>query len=114
MDNDKVRVNLYFKKDQYRILKSKLALEGKSVSGLLRTWIDKYLSNNTITQQHTAEQKPIEPPELNAETSQFNQGYIGIGKKGTKLKKKTSKQDKCPHLILLGGVCMPCGGLAKL
>lgn len=58
---DKVRVSLYLNQKQYRTLKSKLALEGKSVSSLIGMWIDKYLNNNIITQQHNNTPEEVKP-----------------------------------------------------
>lgn len=30
------------------------------------------------------------------------------------IQQKQKQNSKCPHFIAIGGVCIPCGGLAKL
>ena len=93
------KVAIFISDELYHKFKVKLAEEQISISKKLASWIEKYLSNNTLHTPSTPStpQKTLEPND-NVNPSQFTNGYSTIGKKETKPIKKEAENEKlCIH-----------------
>ena len=92
MDEKYIRVGVYLSQNQYRLLRSKLVLEGNNISSKFREWIDKYLDKELTSMG------PI------------RKTYHGTGKDlyAVPSKRKINANGLCDHFIAENGYCAKC------